>query len=260
MDPGPWLLDAIHGLPLVDWKLDIDLHQGYCVHNGASISNTLRESAVATDPVDWSQHSSTRCNMRRNVFGYCGLAGVTPNSEHAMSDVVFDSQSASILFPGGWSWSPMAVDFAQRWTNDRLTDSEVDLVMKLDSATIRFCQAAAILQQSKFCCNSFTIFIRRPHRTTSKPVVDLVSFSFRTLNEYSEALSALSKGFKSSNMDDYLGRCVDISEKLLSVFAVPDAIDRVQLGQRDLHSALNYKLHLCALAVQLLGFGLAAYS
>ena len=230
------------------------------MHNGPSTNTSFQELTITYDPADWSQHSWSRCQMRRNVFGYCGLAGVIRSSEHARSDVVFDSQSASILHPRGLSSISQAMTLAQRCSDPGLTSWQIDLTLELNSATVRFCQAAAVLQQSKFCCNSFTIFIRRPRRTTSKPVIDLVSFSFRTLNEYSEALSAFLRESKSSNMDDHLGRCIDISEKLLSVFAVSDAVNRAQLAQSILPSTLNYKLHLCALAVQLLGFGIAAYS
>ena len=158
-----------------------------------------------------------------------------------------------------------ATSITQNETKDlcQLTDVQTKQIDFLKDAMTRFCKAAAALQDHEYCCNVFTLLVSRSAPDSQFRGVDMVSIAFQTLEDFRQSLSALRPqtlgGFSRVWTRD-LTACSTIGERILSIFVVSSKVSDTLHGPVQSQLSVDYHLHFCALATQLVGLGLVFYT
>lgn len=70
----------------------------------------------------------------------------------------------------------------------QLTDKQTEQIELLEHATTKFCEAAALLQDSRCCCNAFTVIVSRNTSDLHLRGVEMVSITFETLQEFCQSV------------------------------------------------------------------------
>ena len=261
LSASPWLTDdSPHPEGECPGALDIGLHQPNCVHTGGAALDQQNNLHAGTK-VDWQQYALDRNQLRRRIAAYCGLGGVIFDREKEIlpaGSVVFDDTRANVsvyvssistrMLPPAEKWGPEIDDHLTR-----ISTSQAQVIHLLKKATTRYCEAAAVIQNSKFCCNSFSVIVSRKPTEQLSAVVDMVSISFQSLEALKKSLGALtinsSEPYQCVQRKD-LQKCYAIGDRLLATFGY--MITRS--GDTDC------QLHVISLATQFLGLGLVFYT
>ena len=276
--------------------LNTGFHQKNCVHRGGTASNQLQGLIDKPQELrkDACNHEETRCRISR----YCGLAGVLPHWETRVRTAIRrqDKTTISILMyqellalgepksslhPASTSLSehdtntidsdvsrPPPSPSSTSWTENKglfhLTEAQTKQIHLLHNAIARFCIAAGFLQSNQYCCNAFTLIVSRARLDSQLPGVDLVRIKFQVLEDFRQSMLALwtqtaDKPSKINSED--LKTCSGISQKILSVFLTPSqGTSEILSGSIQGQLSVDYHLHVCSLATQLLGLGLVFYT
>ena len=158
-----------------------------------------------------------------------------------------------------------AASVTQNETKDlcQLTDAQIKQIDFLKDAMTRFCKAAAALQNHEYCCNVFTLLVSRSASDSQFRGVDMVSIAFQTLEDFRQSLLALRPqtlgGFSRVWTRD-LTACSTIGGRILSIFVVSSNVSDTLHGPVQGQLSVDYQLHFCALATQLVGLGLVFYT
>lgn len=145
INDSPW----IHFTPRVHLKRPIrtSFHVTGCAHQ-ASFS-TEPQSLLDLEQVPYCS-STFHTDIRRLVEELCGIGGVVPFSRDVNTwhgSVTFEEQSSVSL-----------VTYATGSAVAR--QSRNDLMARISNVISNFCTAAAAVQSSGLCCDSFTVLLR----------------------------------------------------------------------------------------------------
>ena len=289
---GPWLLDMDFypkeafpdffepqaSADRVAW-LATDFHQLNCVHQGGTVNNQLKD--LIAKPHEVGKDSGDHQHIRYQVSACCGLAGVIPHWKTGILQAgraVFDKNNTKVsIYMSNESVKrprdmpvleegPQSSAFMSQTETEhlfQLTDEQTGQIKLLEHATTRFCEAAALLQDSKRCCNEFTVIVSRNTSDLQSREVALISITFETLQEFCRSVWAL----RTRNVDTSsairikdLRTCSTIGERILSIFAYPQEINETLPAPVQRQFSLDYDLHISSLATQLLGLGLVLYT
>ena len=144
-----------------------------------------------------------------------------------------------------------------------LTDAQADQIELLRDAITRFCKGAAFLQISQYCCSSFTLIVSRGTSGSQPRSVNMVGIAFKTLVSFRLALSNLqarNPRITPARLNKDLEKCSTIGEEILSIFLVSQEDGETRHGGVLSQMPVDYHLHICSLATQLLGLGLVFYT
>ena len=306
----PWLLEDDSNQrsgpdEIYTEQLDTEYHQPNCVHKGG-VENHQLHSLIA-EPQKVSENAYSHEQMRRRVFAYCGLAGISSNWRTGRSQTgratfhqsntrvsicmskEFLEKSGDISVSNGEHLRRRQTDFSlpesSVSTQKRdpiqpphstpsilptkpedlgpLTDAQADQIELLIDAITRFCKAAAFLQMSQYCCNSFTLIISRGTSSSQSRSVNMVCIAFQTLVSFRLALSNLqarNPRITPARLNEDLEKCSTIGEEILSIFLVSQEDSETRHGRVLSQMPVDYHLHICSLATQFLGLGLVFYT
>ena len=275
-----------------------EFHQRNCVHRGGTPSNQLQ--GLIDKPQDIEKDACNQEEMRCRVFQYCGLAGILPHwesgghaairrqSKTAISILMFEEPVDTLALeePGlrmhqaytslsandtttsdsdlsKPSLSPSSTSWAETDCLFHLTEAQTKHIHLLHHTIARFCIAADFLQRNHYCCNAFTLIISRENLDPQLPVVDMVRIMFQSLQDFRQSMFALwtqtvDKPSK-IRLED-LKTCSSIGQNILSIFThSQDPSDFFNDPIHDQYS-VDCHLHVCSLAMQLLGLGIVFYT
>ena len=224
INDSPW----IHFTPRVHSRRPIrtSFHVTGCVHQ-ASFS-TEPQSLLDSGRIPY--YSPTfHTDMRRLVEELCGIGGVMPFSRDANTwygSVTFEEQSSVslITYAGG----PAVA-----------RQSRNNLMARISNVISNFCTAAAAVQSSRLCCDSFTVLVRIQNHLELRRI------------EFRHALTMASNievALKENNTEAAIQQCVQGAEHILRELRVPIA-----------ETTPNVDLHYCALAAQFLCSAFLSY-
>lgn len=284
---GPWLTDdETDPEGEIMGGLDTNLHQPNCVHAGGTTLDQLQH-LEARIKVDWQQLALDRNQLRKKIAAYCGLGGVIPDwktGNVSAGKVIFDDMRTSVsVYVSDFTSSSLAIE--QGNTESRgsspqmlpsaetlkvgtrghlinINESQAEVIRLLEKATIRYCEAAKVIQNSKLCCSSFTLIVSRKPTEQLSAVVDMVSVSFRSLKAFMESfrpMNFITSGHYGFIYLEDLQRCSAIGERLLGTFGYSITCSAAERGLVHF-SPVDCQLHVISLATQLLGLGLVFYT
>ena len=275
-----------------------EFHQKNCVHRGGTASNQLQ--GLIDKPQEIGKDACNQEEMRCRVSQYCGLAGILPHWESGGHAVIRRrSKTAISILNFEWSVDTLALKEPElrlhqaytslsendtttsdsdllnpapspsstSWTEIEglvyLTEAQTKHIHLLHHAIARFCNAANFLQSKHYCCNAFTLIVSRETLDPQLPVVDMVRIMFQSLQDFSQSMFALWTKIvdKPSKLRlEDLKTCSSIGQNILSVFT--HSQDPSDFFNGPIHGqySVDYHLHVCSLAVQLLGLGIVLYT
>ena len=276
-----------HGVDPI--PVNIEFHHENCVHRGGITSNQLQ--GLVDKP---QEHRGDACNqggVRFRVFQHCGLAGILPHWESEDHKAIRrQSKTAISILMSKGSVDTLALKkpeprLHQAHTSLKdtnaigsalsksptssspglfdLTEAQKKQIHLLHSATARFCIAANFLQRNNYSCNAFTLIVSRENFDPQLPGVDMVRITFQSLQDLCDSMFALwtQAADKPSKIRlEDLETCSSIGQKILSVFTRSQDTSEIFSGPTIGHSFVDYHLHVCSLATQLLGLGLVFYT
>ena len=221
---SPW----IHFTPRVLTKSSIrtNFHVPDCAHQ--TNLNTEPPSVLYSE-----QHPSyslpLQTDVRRLVEELCGIGGVVPFSKDVSTwhgSVTFEEQfSVSVI--------TYAADSAVT------RQSRNDLVVRISKVLANFCTAAAAVQSTGLCCDSFTVLLRKQD-----------CLELRRL-EFCHALAMslnIDLALQNNDKGAAIQQCVQSAECVLRELRMPIA-----------DTTSNADLHYCALAAQFLCSAFLSY-
>ena len=278
--------------------VNLEFHHENCVHRGGITSNQLQ--GLVDSPQEHRDDACNHHDIRCRIFGYCGLAGILPQwetdgqaailhqSKTTISILMFNgsvdtlalrepesslhqaykslSENDTITFDSDLSKPPQSHS-STSWTETKdlfhLTEAQTIHIHLLHNAISRFCIAVDFLQSNQYCCNAFTLIVSREEMDPQVPAVDMVRIMFQSLQDFRQSMFTLwtQTADKSSKIRlEDLETCSSIGQKILSVFAHSQDASEIFSGPNIGQSSVNYHLHVCSLATQLLGLGLVFYT
>ena len=275
-----------------------DFHLENCVHRGGTASNQLQ--GLIDKPLEIRKDACKQDEMRCRVSQYCGLAGILPQWESGghtaichqsktaisilMSKETVDtlalkepesrlhqtymslSENGTKIIGSALSKSPPSPSSTSLTDTEgllHLTEAQRTQIHLLHRAIGRICIAADFLQRNDYSCNAFTLIVSRENSDPQLPVVDLVRIMFQSLQDFRQSMSALwtqAAGKLSKIRPEDLETCSSMGQKILSVFAHSQDASEIFSDPIIGQSSVDYYLHVCSLAVQLLGLGLVFYT
>ena len=294
---GPWYSDDDNNdsFDLEDAQVNTEFHQENCVHRGGIASNQLH--GLVDKPPEVSKDARSHEEIRCRLSGYCGLAGILPHWETrgqpavrrrgntTISILMYQESLAlgkqhSSLHPASTSLSendtntfdpdisrmplsPSSTSWTEIEDPFRLTEAQTKQIHLLHNAMTRFCIAANFLQCNKYCCNAFTLVVSRAELDSQIPGVDMVRIKFQSLEDFRQSVLVLwiqiADKFSKINLAD-LKTCSSIGQKILSIFGHSQDTSEILSGRTQGLLSVDYHLHVCSLATQLLGLGLVSYT
>ena len=275
-----------------------EFHQENCVHRGGTAKNQLQR--LIDKPQEIEKVACNQEVMRSRVFQYCGLAGILPHWESEGHAVIRRQSKTAIsisMFKGSVDTlapkepelrlhqaytslsendtttsgsdllkpppSPSSTSWIETEGLFHLNEAQTKHIHLLHHAVARFCTAVGFLQRNHYCCNAFTLIISREELDAQLPVVDMVRIMFQSLQDFRQSMFALwtQTADKPSKIRlDDLKICSSIGQNILSVFThSQDPSDFFNGPTHDQH-AVDCHLHVCSLAMQLLGLGIVLYT
>ena len=271
-----------------------EFHQENCVHRGGLASN--QQQGLIDKPQENEKDACNQEEMRCRVSQYCGLAGILPHwesgghavirrrSKTAISILMFQGsvdtlalKEPELLLHQAYTSSsendtttsdsdllpPPPWHSSTSWTETEglvhLTEAQTNHIHFLHHAIARFCIAVDFLQSNRYCCNAFTLIVSRENLDSQLPVVNMVRIMFQSLQDFRQSMFTLwtQTADKSSKIrPEDLKICSSIGQNILSVFTRSQDPSEFFDGQYS----VDCQLHVCSLAMQLLGLGIVLYT
>lgn len=221
---SPW----IHFTPRVPTKSSIrtNFHVPDCAHQ--TNFNTEPPSVLCSEQSP-SYSLPLQTDVRRLVEELCGIGGVIPFSKDMSTwhgRVTFEEQ-----------FSISVITYAADPAVTR--QSRNDLVARISNVLAKFCTAAAAVQSTGLCCDSFTVLLRKQD-----------CLELRRL-EFCHALtmsSNINLALQNNDTEAAIQQCVQSAECVLRELKMPIA-----------NTTSNADLHYCALAAQFLCSAFLSY-
>ena len=207
-------------------RIRTNFHVPGCAHEMSF--NTKPESLLYSKQAhSHSPHLHT--DVRRLVEELCGVGGVVPTSRDASTwhgSVSFKEHS-----------SVAVITYAANLAGTQ--HSRNDLLVRISDVLANFCTAAAAVQSTELCCDSFTVLLRIQNHLELRRI------------EFRHALtmeSNIKLALRENNTGSAVRQCVQTAEYILQELRVPIA-----------ETTPNFQLHYCALAVQFLCSAFLSY-
>ncbi|KAK8218528.1 hypothetical protein IWZ01DRAFT_493227 [Phyllosticta capitalensis] len=234
---SPWIYfeqrEILDARPRIDW------HIRSCPHTKL-VEDDLDDSPLPTDTENLSRTSSLTSSsgysgVKNKVEGLCGLGGISPSTRNLFqwtgrASFDFDKQEASISY---------------NTHNDR----RLQILQNLQQVIHNLCCAASLLQDSRLCCDSFTLLV-----LPEGSQVEMVRIPFSYLVSMYSITSEMIDSFESPNPPKVLNLLTDLDEPL---FRMLEALR--QTPERTEDSKKIEDIELCSLIIQLLSVGFLSY-
>ena len=219
---SPWIYYTPQ--PRTRHRIQTIFHVPDCAHQASS--NTKPQSLLYSEQV-YSRSLPLHTNVRRQVEELCGIGGVVPSSRDVSTwngSVTFEDESSGSV-----------ITYAS--TSGTVQQSRNDLAFKISNVLGNFCAAAAAVQSSGLCCDSFTVLLRMQdclqlRRIELRHAIQMEIYIHLALQEDNSAI----------------GLCLQSAESILQEL-------RVTIPK----TTPNADLHYCALAAQFLCAAFLSY-
>ena len=206
-------------------RIQTTFHVPGCAHKASF--NTRPQSLLYSEDV-YSRSPPLHIDVCRQVEELCGIGGVVPSSKDVSTwhgSVTFEDQSSVSVI----TYAAASADARQ---------SRNDLMGKISNVLVNFCAAAAAVQSTGLCCDSFTVLLRiqdclELRRIELRHAVKMAFYINKTLQDNTEAA---------------VQQCVQRAESILQ-----------ELRMTIPETTPNVDLHYCALAAQFLCTAFLSY-
>ena len=219
---SPWIYYTPQ--PRARNRIQTIFHVPGCAHQASS--NTKPQSFLYSEQVQ-SRSLPLHTNVRRQVEELCGVGGVVPSSR----DV--STWDGSVTFQDKSSVS--VITYAA--TSGTVRQSRNDLAFRISNVLANFCAAAAAVQSSGLCCDSFTVLLC---------IQDCLELRRIELQHAMRMASYIQLAVQGDN--SAIGLCTQSAESILQEL-------RVSIPK----TTPNADLHYCALAAQFLCAAFLSY-
>jgi ankyrin repeat protein len=220
---SPW----IHFTPQahVRHRIKTIFHVPGCAHQTSF--NIKPQSLLYSEQVH--SRSPLHTDVRRQVEELCGIGGVVPSSRDASTwhgSVTFEEQSSVSM-----------ITYAAASAVAR--QSRNDLVVRISNVLTNFCTAAAAVQSTGLCCDSFTVLLR---------IQNCLELRRVELHNAMKMAFYINLALQDDSTEAAVQRCIQMAEHILQEL-------RVTIPE----TTPNADLHYCALAAQFLCAAFLSY-
>lgn len=234
---SPWIFfeqrEILDARPRMDW------HVRSCPHTNL-VEDDLDDSPLPRETENLSRTSSLTSSsgyidVKNVVEGLCGLGGISPSTRNLFqwtgrASFDFDKQEASISY---------------NTHNDR----RLQILQNLQQVIHNLCCAASLLQDSRLCCDSFTLLV-----LPEGSQVEMVRIPFSYLVSMYSITSEMIDSFESPNPPKALNLLTDLDKPLSRMLEALRQTPEWTGGSQQIED-----IELCSLIIQLLSVGFLSY-
>jgi hypothetical protein len=249
-----WSDDLVPQAGVLDEKppeLDCKFHQEACAHHTPAREKALEFDSMTVD--------SNRFIMRQRVAALCGLGGVTPqNGQNTSGLGLTFSQSTAYVVYDAEDEIPTGGHGPHSEPHGSQDGTAINRVRHLKEVMAKIKAAASTIQHAGFCCDEFTILTEtsNPNIQGGNPFVSFKTVQFKHFELLDSAIELCLEGGGQPTPEPGLR----VEHATLQIKDVMKTLSAEEVLPLIKSLSVSERLHVCSLAVQILGLGLLLYS